>query len=791
MMTAFIQNGRDDAALDLYENIHRINPSLKHNAFSHLWAIKACGAMNDVDRGEAIHHLLVDENPDILLKTTLIGFYGDHGNVHKALDVFHSVDIEMRDIPLHNAMMTSLINNHQHHEALDLYDSMRSIGSGPGSGSGSNRNGVNMTSHLLGIKAATNSGHYERGVQIHREIDWLLSDDHILIKNAFIDFYGQFCELEAAQKVFDSIDAMNKDIVTINSMLKALVINNRCAEALDLYDRMERDFNGEIERDEISHIMAIKSCINIKEFERGQQIHSMLPTDVIAQSAGYKSVLIDLYGNSHQIDVALDLFHCHFQQNTVVTNAMMSAHIENGQYPDALRLFDAMPMENRNDSSFVLAIKCCLRIPDLERGKAIVSDLGMDGHQKQRDNQLMNILIKFHGECGDMESAERIYNEMVALQKRDEFTVGAMMTALIRNERYSDALGIYDDATDSRNDIVHLLGITACSKMNDFERGHSIHNEIAHRFNEWDISLKNGFIDFYGRCGDINASKRTFEAIPSPKCDSIGALMDAFCRNGQSTECIELFMKSMNNGIDLDVICYVVAFKAFTNNTALYLGQEIHEQLKRDKNGRGWMLRDVSLQISLINFYGKCSMLSICEEIIGEIENNEPQKYRTEIGIWNAMIHAFGRNGDLERVHAIYERICDELECEPDRKTFILMLNACGHCGDVERAQVIWNEEIESEEMKRDCFVVNAFIDCCARNGLIEETYKFVLDHDDVVDGIGWMSLLTAAKIHSHPDLVQQIHSEMNARNFNCTELLRDNLMTSASVTLSNQYATD
>ena len=155
----------------------------------------------------------------------------------------------------------------------------------------------------------------------------------------------------------------------------------------------------------------------------------MLPSDAIAQSAGFKSVLIDLHGNSYQIDIALDLFHCHFQQNTVVTNAMMtmmSAHIENGQYSDAFQLFDAMSMENRNDSSFVLAVKCCLHIPDLERGKAIFSELGMDKEQKQRDNPLMNILIKFHGDYGDIKSAERVYNEM--MNNTSHFTMSATAT---------------------------------------------------------------------------------------------------------------------------------------------------------------------------------------------------------------------------------------------------------------------------------------------------------------------------------------------------------------------------
>ena len=652
-----------------------------------------------------------------------------------------------------------------------------------------------MTSHLLGIRAATKSGRFERGVEIHRAIDSVLSeeddDEHIVVQNALIDFYGQFCELEAAQRVFASIGAAKADIVTLNSMLKALSINNRHGEALDLYDRMERDFNDRIERDEISHVVAIKSCCSIKEFERGQAIHSVLPHDV-AQSAGCKSALIDLYGNSHRIDAALSLFRGHFEQNTVVSNAMMSAHIENGQPLDALRLFEAMPMENRSDSSYVLAIKCCLSIPALDRGREIASLVAID---ERTDIRFMNLMIKFHGECGDVERAEALYEAVVAQRKRDEFTVGAMMTALLRNERYLDALAVYDEAAESeRNDVVHLLAVTACSKLPDFERGQSIHREIGHRFVEWPVSLKNAFIDFYGRCGDVAASLTLFEAIKSGSAtngvqsDSVGAMMDSFCRNGLSSECIELFIFAMNNGVDLDVICYVIAFKAFTAKTALYFGLEIHDKLKRNEDGRGWMLCDLSLQISMINFYGKCSRLSICEEIVDEIELREPTKYRTEIGIWNAMIHGFGRNGDIDRVHAIYRAVRNELDCDPDRKTFILMLSACGHCGDVERAKAIWNEDIDDEEVKMDCFVVNSFIDCCARNGMIEEMHRFVLEHDEFVDGVGWMTLLSAAKMHSHARLVEQIHSEMTARNFECTEHHRDELMTSASVALSNHY---
>ncbi len=42
--------------------------------------------------------------------------------------------------------------------------------------------------------------------------------------------------------------------------------------------------------------------------------------------------------------------------------------------------------------------------------------------------------------------------------------------------------------------------------------------------------------------------------------------------------------------------------------------------------------------------YGKYGMLKYCNEILNDIKMNETFKYYNEIGIWNAIIQAHGRN---------------------------------------------------------------------------------------------------------------------------------------------------
>ena len=98
-------------------------------------------------------------------------------------------------------------------------------------------------------------------------------------------------------------------------------------------------------------------------------------------------------------------------------------------------------------------------------------------------------------------------------------------------------------------------------------------------------------------------------------------------------------------------------------------------------------------------------------------------------------------------IKMLYERLLNETEAVPDKKTYVTLLNICGHCGDIEWAKYIWNEAIMDDKVKFDKYVLNAFIDCCARNGEINEMYSFVLKYDENVDGVGWMSLLNACKL--------------------------------------------
>eukprot|EP01083_Nonionella_stella_P236131 829607_1 len=739
MMQAHITHHKNDCALRLYGDIH---PSVAKDEFCHILALRACRNERYLHKGQHIHRDIGDNNIGIRLKTALIGFYGDLCRIHDARNVFHSVSDECKDIQLINAMMTAYISNNQSDNALRLYDEY---------------NIINLQhhskSHVLAIRACKQTQNYEKVSQIARN-----NCDHILIKNALIDFYGTLRDIDSALNVFHSVAINRRDIVSINSMMKAYICSDQHTAALDLYDACADTHQLDV----ISHVLCIKACIAMSKYDTAQCIHDSVYCEDkdVMRNPNYKSIVVDMYNKSGALDKALDAFDDAYEcNNIIVFNAMMNALIDHNECDAALRVFDDITI-NKNDTCLMLAIKCCLRTGNASKGNEIINGIGVIDalNIHEFDIELINTVIAFHGECADITQSQQLFAVCLRHETIDVCTVAAMMNCFIQNEMYADALNIYFQYSDLSNDISHLLAIKACTKLNDYGKGQMIIDKMKKTNN---ISLQNALIDFYGKCDSLQSAIDLFNASIHKDTATVCSMMGVYCHHDMNLPCIDLFNALPT--AQRDVVSYVIVFKAYTSGTYLYLGQQTHAELKQNMNGNGWMLRDVSLQISLIHFYGKCGMLQLCFDLFDEIKANESHKYCTQIGIWNAMIAASGRNGQMQNVNHIYETLRTETAMKPDKKTFIALLNACSHCGDVDKAHYLWNNHIDGE-MRLNSHVMNAFIDCCSRNGYLNQMLEFAVKYKNHMDQIGWISLLSAAKTHNRTDIANKVYHQMESK---------------------------
>ena len=484
-----------------------------------------------------------------------------------------------------------------------------------------------------------------------------------------------------------------------------------------------------------------------------------------------QTALVNALGALSDIEGALNVFHSisDRKKDVVVTGCLMKALIDNDRAEEALRVYD----DHRDlidDALNVLALKSCIRIDteqSFERGKAILSAVG-----NTKNLKFNNISIAFYGHFGDFEGAMTAFNAIGDGQK-DVVSIGTAMKILIDHQRDREALTLYKTTTVSLDEMCHLLALRAFGNVDEEHSGLALIEAVGLESKEG-LFVKSALIDFHGKFQRIESAQNVFDSVPDSDRNIviIGAMMEALYGANRCTECLALFetLQSVDSELVPNAIVYGIALKACTEGTNYNLGTRIHGELKRVNDGQ--FLRDLSVQIQLINLYGKCAAMKEAECIFEDIKTDEADKYRSEISIWNAMVQGHARNGDVAAAQRVAAAMRRETELRADHKTLSLLLSACSHSGDVSAAMDIWTHWSGGDEHKYDCFVITSLVDCHSRAGRWDEAMTVIREFQQRKEGVisdkdhfpMWMALLSGL-VNDDVDnpMVQDVYDEMES----------------------------
>ena len=117
---------------------------------------------------------------------------------------------------------------------------------------------------------------------------------------------------------------------------------------------------------------------------------------------------------------------------------------------EALALFEAHS-EVCDDVWRMFALRCCLQLGALDKGKAMVdAQIGdMEDAEVVRRCwvQLQSTLLCFYGQCGDLRATLSVFG---GLRDMNQTTTNCVLQALVRNGRDREALDFYAPSSSSR-----------------------------------------------------------------------------------------------------------------------------------------------------------------------------------------------------------------------------------------------------------------------------------------------------------------------------------------------------
>ena len=632
-----------------------------------------------------------------------------------------------RNISTICALIKAYITNKQYHDGLVLYEDILF---------NQKRVKINDSIHILAIKACEILKDLERGKKIH--INLKLNNKKVNLKTALIDFYFKCDDIDNARLIFN---AMNKKSTrSTNAMIKGYLHIGQNEKALQLYQKMESK-----DKDQVSHLFAIKACINSGDFVKGKHIHENINClDGIA----INNALIEFYGHFDDISTAKQIFESLPNIDKVYcVGPMMAMYINHDKEEQALEMYDKFKCDSEN-VPHVLAIKACTKKLYHDKGKNIHKNISKNNYCLE----LQNALINFYGDCQDIEQAINVFN-CIPCSNKDIVSISCMMKAFINNGMQQNALTLYDSMDNKykniyKDDIIHTLAIKACADIGDLEKGKEIHSVLLSNLSDDKLQLKNGLIKLYGNCLDITNAEFIFNSISERNRDiiTINSMIQSYIDNDQSAEALQLYH---NTNIRKDDVCHMLAINACINLEEYEKGMEIVSNITLSP------LSNIKLKTTLIDFYGHCGKIDKSIEIFDCIPND-----KKNIVIVTAMMEAYLNCDEYTKSIQLFEKMQDlNSNLAPESGCYVSALKACtngtilhigqkihemikntemindigiqinlikmyGKCGELNKCKEIFNDAISNDITAQSIGIWNAMIHAFGRNGETKQALK-------------------------------------------------------------------
>lgn len=428
-------------------------------------------------------------------------------------------------------------------------------------------------------------------------------------------------------------------------------------------------------------------------------------------------------------------------RDTVSWNTLISGCISDGELAKGIGLFQRMRemgVDWVDKATLTTVLSGCDR-PELCHVTQMIHGVVLGGGF-DREIPVSNALVTSYFKCESSNSGRQVFDEMC---ERNVITWTAVITGLVQNELYKDGLKLFYEMHSGAaepNIFTYLSSITACSGLHAMKEGNQIHGLMWKLGFQSDVRIESALMDMYSKCGNLDDAWNIFESAEMLDEVSMTVILVGFAQNGLEEEAVQIFVKMLRVGIEVDSNMVSAILGIFSADTSLGLGKQIHSLVIKRSLGSEPFVGN-----GLINMYSKCG------DLMDSVKFFHRMPLRNSVS-WNSTIAAFARHGDGLMALKLYEQMRFQ-DIKPTDVTFLSLLHACSHVGLVEKGM----EFLDS--MQRDFGLVPrtehyaCIVDMLGRARLLGEAKRFIAGLPVKPDILIWQALLGACSIQGDSEM--------------------------------------
>ncbi|TKY72314.1 Pentatricopeptide repeat-containing protein mitochondrial [Spatholobus suberectus] len=450
------------------------------------------------------------------------------------------------------------------------------------------------------------------------------------------------------------------DISQTNSLIASYVRRGDPVSAWTLFHSLRR---ARSDVDAYTFTSVLRACSLLLVSELGTQVHAQMVKTGADSGTVAKTALVDMYSRCGTLaEEAVKVFDEMGHRDVVAWNALLSCFLRCELPVEAVGVLRAMGRENVEISEFTLcsALKCCASLKALELGRQVHGLVVCMG----RDLVVLSTaLIDFYSSVGCVDDALNVFYSLKGW--KDDMMYNSMVSGCVRNRRYDEAFRVMGLVRP--NAVALTSALVGCSENLDLWAGKQIHCVAVRWGFTFETQLCNALLDMYANCGKVLHARSLFDGICEKDVISWTCMIDAYGRNGQGCEAIEVFQEMREGGSKVlpNSVTFLSVLSACDHSGLVEEGRKCFKLL-REKYG---LEPDPEHYACYIDILGRAGNIG---EVWSAYHNMVEQGTRPTAGVWVALLNACSLNQDVERGELAAKHL---LQLEPDKASYIVLVS--------------------------------------------------------------------------------------------------------------------
>eukprot|EP01018_Ginkgo_biloba_P037564 Gb_08772 [translate_table: standard] len=581
------------------------------------------------------------------------------------------------------------------------------------------------------------------GKKVHARIVRTAIKQNVYLGNKLISMYANCGRLADARHVFDKMTKRN--VISWNGMIGGYVKHDLWDEALALYYEMP---GAGMNPDNFTFSYTLKACAGLAALQQGKEIHCLIIRTGVDSHVIVGTALLAMYARCGSTENASHVFDKICERDVISWTAMITCHIQNGHFDEALKLLREMQLEGMkpNSATIVNILSACAGFDSLKHGKEIYAYVIRLGYES--DVVVGSALVNMFSKCSGIDYARRHFDKMT---QRNVISWNAMIAGYSQSGHCNEALKLFYKMElaglkpDSHTIASALL---ACGNLAALHQGKQIHDYVIKSELESVVFVVNALVSMYSKCNCVEDACRMFDKISQRDVISWNAMIAGYAQNGHCDEALKLFRQMVLAGVKPDLVTITSVLPACARLAALRKGKEIHVYIIRSESEL-----NVFVSNALIDMYAKCGSIDNAHRVFD-------QMFERDVISWNAMIAGYGMHGYGEDALALFCQMQEE-GIKPSDVTFTALLSACSHSGLVDEGWQHFDRMVEDYGIIPSAEHYVCMVDLLGRAGYLDEAYNFIQKMPIEPSATVWRALLGACRSHYNMELGECVAEQL------------------------------